>query len=112
MPKSVLKDGVSKGEVNNGVTETVIDPEALNRGPEEVELTETIVEALDEEGIRVADDSDSTDEESKPKMKRMKKFGKDTNVREARALSEFVTTGSCRRKVWDTFFENGKKCNE
>jgi hypothetical protein len=76
-----------------------------------VELTETVVEALDEEGICVVDELDSTDEESIPKVKRMKKFGKDTNAREAHALSEFVITDSCRRKVWDTFFENGKKCN-
>jgi hypothetical protein len=111
VPKSVLKDGVSNEDVDNVVSETVIDAEALNREPEEVELTITDVEALDEEGIRVVDDSDSTDEESNTKVKRTKKFGKDTNVREARALSEFVTTGSCRRKVWDMFFENGKKCN-
>jgi hypothetical protein len=111
VPKSVLKDGVSNEELSNSVSETVIDAEALNREPEEVELTETVIEALNEEGIRVVHELDSTDEESIPKVKRMKKFGKDTNAREARALSEFVITDSCRRKVWDTFFENGKKCN-
>lgn len=77
VPKRVLKDGVSNEQVNNVVSETAIDAEALNREPEEVELTETVVEALDREGIRVTDDSDSTDaEESIPKEKRMKKFGK------------------------------------
>ena len=95
VPKSVLKDGVSSEEIEKGVSETVIDAEALNREPEEVELTITAVEALDEEGIRVADDSDSTDEGSKTKVKRTKKYSKETNVREARALSEFVTTHSC-----------------
>jgi hypothetical protein len=110
VPKSVLKDGVSNEDVNNGVSKTVIDAEALNREPEEVELTQTVVEALDEEGIRVTNDFDSTDEESISKVKRTKKYGKDTNIREARALSEFVTTSNCRRKVWDIFFENSKKC--
>jgi superfamily II DNA helicase RecQ len=111
VPKSVLKEGVSNENVNSGVSDAIIDAEALNREPEEAELTQTVVGVLDEEGIRVADDSDSTDEESISKVKRTKKFGKDTNVREARALSEFVTTNDCRRKVWDDFFENGKKCN-
>ncbi|KAF8803083.1 hypothetical protein BYT27DRAFT_7214918 [Phlegmacium glaucopus] len=92
VPKSVLKDGISNEEVNNGVSETVIEAEALNREPEEVELTKTVVEALNEEGIRVPGDSDSTDDESVAKVKRTKKFGRDTNGREAQALSEYVTT--------------------
>jgi hypothetical protein len=111
VPKSVLKEGISNEEVDSGVSETAIEAEALNREPEEVELTKTVVE-LNGEGVRVAGDSESsTDEESAAKVKRPKKFGKDTNVQEARALSEFVTTEGCRRKVWDAFFQNDKKCN-
>ncbi|KAF8798379.1 hypothetical protein BYT27DRAFT_7228444 [Phlegmacium glaucopus] len=90
VPKSILKDGISNEEVNNGVSETVIEAEALNWEPEEVELTKTVIEALNEEGICVPGDSDSTDDESVAKVKRTKKFGKDTNV-------------------WDAFFENDKK---
>ncbi|KDR67869.1 hypothetical protein GALMADRAFT_79410, partial [Galerina marginata CBS 339.88] len=110
VPKSVVKDGASKDDVSETVAEATIDGEALNREPEEVELTDTVVQALDEQGIRIAGDEDSSEEQpGTEKVKRTKKFGKDTNIREARALSKYVTTTGCRRKVWDDFFENNKK---
>ena len=62
--KRVLKEGVSNEDVNSGVSDTVIDAEALNRELEEAELTQSVVGVLDEEGIRVADDSNSTEKES------------------------------------------------
>jgi superfamily II DNA helicase RecQ len=110
VPKSVLKDGVSNEDLNDTVGNAAIDAEALNREPQQQELTETIVEILDEEGIRIVDESDSVEEESIGKVKRTKKLGKDTHIREVRALSAFVTTKDCRRKIWDAFFENDKKC--
>lgn len=110
IPKSVLKDGISTENVLESVADTTIRAEALNREPEEVELTSTVAQELDEQGIRIAGDEDSSEEQPvTEKVKRIKKFGKDTNIREARALSQYVTTKDCRRKVWDSFFENNKK---
>ena len=111
VPKGVMKNGVSTENVSESVADTTIGAEALNREPEEIELTNTIAQVLDEQGIRIAEDEDSAEEQpTTGKLKRTKKFGKDTNIRETRALSQYVMTKECRRKVWDEFFENNKKC--
>ena len=97
--------------MSKSIADTTIGVEALNREPEEVELTDTVAQVLDEQGIRIPEDEDSEGEQpTTEKVKRTKKFGKDTNIRETRALSQYVTTTDCRRKVWDDFFENNKKC--
>jgi len=70
--------------------------EALNHEVEEVELTETVVQVLDEQGIHIADDEDSAEEQpTTEKPKHTKKFGKDTNIQESHALMQYVTTTGC-----------------
>lgn len=107
----MVKDGVTTDDVVELVIDSTAGGEALNREMGEVELTETVVQVLDEQGIRIADDEDSAEEQpTAEKAKRTKKFGKDTNIRESRALTQYVTTTGCRRDIWDEFFENSKKC--
>jgi hypothetical protein len=106
-----MKDGVSTDEVAESILDTTMRAEALNREPDDIELTETVVQVLDKQGIRITEDEDSAEEHSTTeKAKHTKKFGKDTNIREARALSQYVTTKGCRRDIWNEFFENNKKC--
>lgn len=78
--------------------------------------TGSSTEVVGEEGIRVqaVEVGEGSEPEDKPvaagsKKERKKKFSKDTNSREAKFLSMFICTKSCRRKVWDVFFENQKK---
>lgn len=108
--KSTAKDGITTDDAVELVIDSTTGAEALNREVEDVELTETVVQVLDEQGIRLADDEDSTDEQlTSEKAKRTKKFGKDTNIRESHALTQYVTTKGCRRHIWDKFFGNNKK---
>ena len=112
IPASVLKEDVSEELVSNTVEWEALEGEALNQ-----EMTgagaEVVAQVLDEEGVRVAADISEGEQEVevsvKAKGKRKKKYGKDTNMREACALSLFVKTIHCRRIVWDNFFENEKK---
>ena len=104
---------MSEELVSNTVEWEALEEEALNQ-----EMTgagaEVVAQVLDEEGVRVAADISEGEQEVevsvKAKGKRKKKYGKDTNMREACALSVFVKTIHCRRIVWDNFFENEKKC--
>ena len=106
-----MKDSVSTENVSESVANTTIGAEALNREPEEVELTHTIAQVLDEQGVRIAEDEDSVEEQTTTeKVKHTKKFGKDTNIRETRAPPQYVMTKNCRQKVWDDFFKNNRKC--
>lgn len=109
--KSVMDEEISKDDLDVVLAGAVIEAEALNREVVEEELTEQVSEALDTEGVRItgADESDA-EEEPEVQVKRKKRYGKDTHIREVKALSEFVQTKECRRKVWDQFFENEKKC--
>jgi hypothetical protein len=91
-----MKDGLSTENVSQSVAETTIGAEAVNREVEEAELTDTIVQVLDEQGIRIAEDEDSAEEQPMTeKVKHTKKFGKDTNIRETRALLQYITTKDC-----------------
>ena len=113
VPASVLKDEVSEELVSSTVEREALEGEALNQEMTEAEVG-VVTQVLDEEGVRVAADVSEGEPEAeisaKVKGKKKKKFGKDTNIREARALSLFVRTVHCRRIVWDYFFENEKKC--
>ena len=64
--------------------------------------------------VRVAADISEGEQEvevsAKAKGKRKKKYGKDTNMCEAHALSLFMRTSYCQWIVWDELFENEKKC--
>ena len=72
-----------------------------------------VTQVLDEEGVRVvaavSEGEQEVDIRAKAKGKRKKKVGKDTNIREARALSLFVKTIHCRWIILDNFLENKKK---
>jgi hypothetical protein len=112
VPASILKDDVSEELVSNTVEQKALEGEALNQ-----EMTvvgaEVVTQVLDEKGVRIAADISEDEQEvkvsAKTKGKRKKKYGKDTNMHEAHALSLFVKTIHCRQIVWDNFFENKKK---
>lgn len=111
VPQSVIDEELSTDDLDDVLVDAVIDSEALNREATESEVTEGIPGALDSEGIRIsgADESDAEKEEADVKGKRKKRYGKDTNIHEAKALSRFVSMKGCCRKPWDEFFENAKK---
>ena len=102
---------MSEELVSSTVEREALEGEAFNQ-----EMTKTevgvVAQVLDEEGVRIAADVSEGEPEvdisAKAKGKKKKKFGKDTNIREARALSLFVKTIHCRRIIWDNF-ENEKK---
>ena len=96
-------------DLNDGLVDAVIDSEALNCEATESEVTEGIPGALDSEGTHISG-ADESEEEADVKGKRKKRYGKDTNIHEAKALSQFASTKGCCRKPWDEFFENAKKC--
>ena len=82
-------------------------------------LTGSSAEVVGEEGIRVqaVEVGEGSEPEDEPvaagsKKERRKKFSKDTNSQEAKFLSMFICIKSCRRKVWDVFFENQKKSEQ
>lgn len=109
VPKSVLKDGVTVPEVDDEVANSAVDSEAINREIEDAEITSIVIQELDHEGVQIAPaDSSESEEESKNKWKKI--YSKDSNINEARALSEYATTKGCRRIVWDKFFGNSQKC--
>lgn len=112
VPQSVIDEGLSTDDLDDVLADAVIDSEALNREATDSEVIEGIPAALDSEGIRIsgADESDAEREKADLKGKRKKRYGKDTNIREAKGLSQFASTKVCRRKPWDEFFENAKKC--
>ena len=113
----VLKDGpdgLTEADIVDSVENAVVDQEALNREPEELDLV-NVAESLDEEGIRLrgVNASESENEEAAVKVtqkRRKKKQRKDTHIREVRALSDFACTKGCRRIPWDNFFRNTNKC--
>lgn len=122
---TVLKKGTTEDDVQAGLNEMIVNgqSEAENRSDDVDDLLANAdlpiglsAEVVGEEGMRVQ--AVEVGEESEPedetvaagsKKERKKKFSKDTNSREAKFLSMFVCTKSCRRKVWDVFFENEKK---
>ena len=113
VPTSVLKEDVSEELVSSTVEREALEGEALNQEMTRAEA-EVVTQVLDEEGVRVAADVSEGEQEvdnisAKAKGKGKKKFGKDTNIREAQALSLFVKTIHCRWIIWDNFFENDKK---
>ena len=44
------------------------------------------------------------------KKKRKGRMSTDTDVHEVNAPSKFICTKFCHHIVWDSFFENNKKC--
>lgn len=83
-----------------------------NNDGDVVEITSAreIVSA-NEGGLRVAQGSDGEDEAPQrvAGKARRKKAAPDFNSREAKYLSLFVSGKRCLSKIWDQFFENGKK---
>lgn len=112
IPKSVMDSEVSEDNLDDTLAEAVIEAESLNREAEEAEVIEQIPAALDAEGVRIAgaDESDEEGTNVQVSERKQKRFGKDTHIAEMKALLDFVRTEECRREVWDTFFENWKKC--
>ena len=103
MVKDTLAGVVLESEVENESRETMGADEIL----------EQWAEVLDDEGIHIAEFGDSESDEEQTdineRKQKRKRFTKDINIHEARALSVFITTQECRRKVWDLFFHNARK---
>ncbi|KAH9476218.1 hypothetical protein JR316_0011789 [Psilocybe cubensis] len=95
IPQSVMKENVSNSpaEINSIFELEVAEPETIEHN----EVTEDV----DEEGIR--------QEKSTAPAKRLKRFGKETNIHERRALLLYAQTKLCRRIIWNRFFQNSKK---
>ncbi|EDR07173.1 uncharacterized protein LACBIDRAFT_299079 [Laccaria bicolor S238N-H82] len=116
---SVMKDGVTAQEVSGTVAVSGQEAEATNLNEEDLMAeVQGMEEQVSPEGVRIAADESASEGEGdnaaagaalSQKMKRKGKASTDTDVHEANALSKFVGTKSCRRVVWDSFFENSKK---
>lgn len=57
-----------------------------------------------------AGEDSEPDDQPTTRAQKKKKFTSHANSLEARFLTMFVSTKTCRRKVWDLFFNNRKKC--
>jgi hypothetical protein len=66
---------------------------------------------IEEGGVRVSQNSsEEEDGQGTEKKTRRKKSAQGFNSREAKYLSLFISGQRCRRKTWDDFFGNDKKC--
>ena len=134
IPAKLLKDGATSEDIAEAISAAVKDGEALNQdnGADSDETAPPVADGNSaEEGqpvVLVADgghrmetgvDDEGEDEEAhgdsvQPAVQvRSKKRGassKECNSHEARFLTKYATTTSCRRKVWDRFFRNNLKC--
>jgi len=112
----IVSSTVAKEGISDGIIEEILAGAALDAETQETAeaTSEGCVEVLDSEGTRFTeiDDSEPDDEPAmdlhEQKQKR-RKISKDINIHEAQALSTFITTKDCRRRVWDLFFNNMKK---
>lgn len=116
VPPSLVKESATEKAAITAVEEAAINMEMLDRTPTDAELN-LASEVLDEEGLRIAADSEmsvSDAPEQAPMNAPKKKKGRakkaqETHIEELRALFEFIRTKECRRLVWNKFFENDKK---
>ncbi|TDL27966.1 P-loop containing nucleoside triphosphate hydrolase protein [Rickenella mellea] len=123
---AVKKSGLQDGEFEATIERVNEEREAENMNDDAVE--EAVVEALQSEGIQVADGrqeliveeggvrreqaaeaENEVDVEHEASKKKKKKKRAECNSREARYLSKFASTTHCLRAVWDEFFDNRVK---
>ena len=117
---SVLKDGVTAQEVSETVAMSGQEAEATNLNEEDLTAeVQSMEEQVGPDGVRIAADESASEGEGdnaaagaalSRKKRRKGRTSTDTDVHEANALSKFVCTKSCRRVVWDSFFEDNRKC--
>ena len=116
---SVLKDGITAHEVSEIVAVSGQQSEATNLNEDLMAEVRNMEEQVGPEGVRIAADESASEGEGdnvaagaalSQTKKRKGRALTDTDIHEANALSRFICTESCRRLVWDSFFENNKKC--
>lgn len=127
VPKSAIRKGVTEENIIADLSAMTSDnrSEAENRSDEtervllgevdiEFPVGTSAAQVLSGEGTRIqasdATDISEPDDEPTAQPQRKKIFNRQSNEIEVRFLSMYVTTKACRRKVWDRFFENEKKC--
>lgn len=122
VPGSVVKNGTTEADLTASLNDVTSGngegAEAANRGQDVDEILAGAGidlapgEALNDEGVRIQADAEEEPDVDGDLAQHQKKFKgmKDTNTHEARFLSSFVCTKSCRRKVWNIFFKNQEKC--
>lgn len=114
VPASLIVKGATESEVEAAIerVQEVAGTEAENRGEDEVTALEgNGIQLVDGGGVRVAQ-GHSEDEDNTPTATKNARAGQskaDFNSREAKYLSRFVCTKTCRRAIWNEFFGNNQK---
>jgi hypothetical protein len=120
VPASIVKKGIEESEINTAVNDAAMESQAGNCNEEDAEVLfeNGIIVAegnkaihVDDGGVQVLNDSeDDGVQGAEHKAKRRRKSRNECNKVEAKFLSLFVGGKLCRRRVWDRFFGNHKKC--